>query len=162
LRLVDDQHGARVGRRDVVAPPAAQRLEAIPAIVRGERDREEVAELAVKVAGPRLRVLDRADHDVGQRSEPPLDEAEDGALASAWISAEQDEAAVADARLDASEKCIDDGIRVKRLDRDIGPEGVEFQAKQGLELAHRLVSSSSPMSMVESRGKYAGGSPVAA
>ena len=69
LGLVDDEHGAASGGGDVVGPAGAQGLEAGPAVVGGERDAEEVAELAVEVHGAALGVLDGADDDVGQSAQ---------------------------------------------------------------------------------------------
>jgi hypothetical protein len=79
----------------VGVPLVAQRLEAAPAIARGEGHTEEVAELAIEVGDPALGVLDDADHDVAQRGEPRGDEAQGGGLAGAGVAGEEREAALA-------------------------------------------------------------------
>jgi hypothetical protein len=43
LRLVEDEHGAHERLGDMIAPALAQRFEAAPAIVRGERDTKDAA-----------------------------------------------------------------------------------------------------------------------
>jgi hypothetical protein len=108
--------------------------------VRGERDPEEVGELAVEVHRPALRVLDAADEDVGQRAEAIGEEAERDALAGAGIAGEHREPAVGDPELDAAEVAVDRGRREKRIDRNVGAKRMELEAVQGQELAHESSS----------------------
>jgi hypothetical protein len=53
----------------MLAPAGAQGLETGPAVMSAEGDAEEVAELAIEIAGPPLRMLNRADNDIGQRAQ---------------------------------------------------------------------------------------------
>jgi hypothetical protein len=59
----------------VIAPAGAQGLESGPAVVRAEGDAEHVAELAIEVAGARLRVFERRDDDIAQRFQPLVQQA---------------------------------------------------------------------------------------
>ena len=155
LGLVDDEHGARQGGGDVLAPAGAQGLEAGPAVVDGERDAEEVAELAVEVAGAALGVLDGADDDVGQGAEPLGEQAQDDALAGAGVAGDHGEAAVGDAELDAAEEGVDGGRDVERLGGDVGAEGVVLQAveRQKFGASYDQSSSSSSAWVVSSLGR---------
>lgn len=67
-------------------PAGAQRLEAGPAALAGERDAEEVAELAVEVGGEALLVLELPDHDVAPATQAIGEEAQDDALAGAGLA----------------------------------------------------------------------------
>jgi hypothetical protein len=143
LSLVDDEDRTRESRGDVVVPASAQGLEATPAVVRLERDAEEVTELAIEIAGARLRVLDRADDDVPHRREATREEAERDALARAGITGDEDVAAIRDPEFDATEEGVDTGGGVERVDRDIRSEGIEFEAVERLQFgAHESFSSS--------------------
>ena len=135
LGLVDDEDGAAAGGGDVVGPAGAQGLESGPAVVRGERDAEEVSELAVEVHGAALGVLDGADEDVGQRAKPLGEQSQGDALAGAGIAGEHGEAAVGDAELDAPEEAVDGGRGEERVDGDVGSEGMELEAVEGEQLA---------------------------
>ena len=128
LCLVDDEHGPAAAGGDVIGPASAQGLESSPAIVRGEWDREEVAELAVEVHGAALGMLDGADDDVGQRAKALGEQAQGDALSGAWISSEHGEAAVGDAELDASDEAVDGGGREERVVRNVGAKRVKLQA----------------------------------
>jgi hypothetical protein len=57
LRFVDDQDWAHHRGLDVLAPSLAQGFEASPAVVHAERHLEDIAELAIEVAGTALRML---------------------------------------------------------------------------------------------------------
>jgi hypothetical protein len=143
LSLVDDEDRTRESRGDVVVPASAQGLEATPAVVRLERDAEEVTELAIEIAGARLRVLDRADDDVPHRREATREEAERDALARAGITGDEDVAAIRDPEFDATEEGVDTGGGVERVDRDIRSEGIEFETVERLQFgAHESFSSS--------------------
>lgn len=107
LRFVDDQHGPGEGLGDVVVPASAQGLEAGPAIVDGEGDAEEVSELSIEVAGPALRMLDGADHDMGDGAKSVGEQPQSDGLAGAGVAGEHGEAAVGDAELDAAEEGVD-------------------------------------------------------
>jgi len=85
LGLVDDEDGAEHGGGDVIRPALSQGLEPSPAVVCGEGDAEEVAELPVEVAGAALGVLDGADDDVGQAGEAVLQETERDALSESGL-----------------------------------------------------------------------------
>ena len=112
----------------MVGPAGAQGLEAGPAVVGGERDAEEVSELAVEVHGAALGVLDGADEDVGQGAKALGEQAQGDALAGARIAGEHGEAAVGDAELDAPDEAVDGGRGEERLVGNVGAEGVELQA----------------------------------
>jgi hypothetical protein len=111
--------------------------------VRRERDTEEISELAIEVHGARLRVLDGPDDDIAHGLETFVQEAQGDALAGAGIACDHDVAAVGDAVLDAPEECVEGGGGEEGLDGDVGAERVEFQAVEGLQLAHGSESSSS-------------------
>ena len=130
LGLVDDEHGAAAAGGDVVGPAGAQGLEAGPAVVDGERDAEEVAELAVEVDGAALGVLDGADDDVGQGAEPLGEQAQGDALSGAGVAGEHGEAAVGDAELDAAEEAVDGGRGEEGVGGDVGAEGVETSSRR--------------------------------
>jgi hypothetical protein len=155
LSLVDDEDGTNEGLGDVVAPASAQSLEAAPAIVCGERYAEHVAELAIEVGDAALRVIDTTDDDIALLAETLRDEPECDGLSRAWVTGNHDEAAVGEAELDAPAEGIDAGDCEESLVGDIGAEGVELEAVGALEF---LIHDSS---FWVSRGRYAGGRPVA-
>src|SRR5665213_14125 len=143
LGLVDDEDRTAEGGGDVLGPARPQRLESGPAVVGVQRHAEEITKLAVEIHRARLGMLDGADDDVAHRLEPFAEQAQGDALAGARIARDHDVAAVGDAELDAAEKGVDGGRGVQGLDGDVGAEGVEFQAVQGLQLrAHGFSSRS--------------------
>ena len=115
-------------------------LKARPAVVSGEWDGEEVGELAVEIHGSALRVLDGADGDVRQLSQALAEQAQGDALAGAWVAGDHDEAAVGDADLDAPNEGVDLGRDVQRVEGHVGPERVELETVQTLELGVHVFS----------------------
>src|SRR5262249_27632608 len=120
-------------RGEVLGPPRAQRLEARPAVVGRERDPEEVAELAVEVAGATLGMLDGADHHVGKRTEPRGEQAQGDALSCTGVAGKHGEATVGQADLDAPEEGVDERRDVEGLRGQVGAEGDVLQAVEGQE-----------------------------
>jgi hypothetical protein len=109
LGLVEDEDGPCESGSDVLGPASAQGLEAAPAVVRGKRDAEEIAELAVEIHGARLRVLDGTDDEIAHGCEAGVEQAESHAFSGAWVAGDHDVAAVGDAELDAAQERVDGG-----------------------------------------------------
>ena len=147
LGLVDEQDGAVSGGLDLSAPGFAEGLEAGPAVVRGERDAEEVAELAVEVGQGALGPGEHADGDVGELVEGVGELAQGDGLAGAGIAGDQGEAAVSHQPLEAPAEGVEVGGSPQGLDRDVGGEGVPLQAQGLVQVGARSHDSSSGSSM---------------
>ena len=66
LRLVDQQYRPAACRLQVANHVSRKDLEPAPAIVGFERHGEDVAQLPIEIGQLALRMVDRADRDVGQ------------------------------------------------------------------------------------------------
>jgi hypothetical protein len=141
LCFVDDEDGAQERGGDVIGPTSAQGLEVGPAIGSGEVDGEEVAELAIKIGGTALGVLDDADEDVWEGFEILGDEAQCDALTGAWVACDHGKAAICDAESETTFEGVDGRCGVERLDGEAGPKGVEFEAVAGLVTWGHCVTS---------------------
>jgi hypothetical protein len=106
-------------------------------------DAEEIAELPIEIGGAALRVLDGPDRHVGQGAEVLAHEPEHDALAGARVAADEREAAVGDAGLDAPQEGMDRGRNVERLDGHVGAKGIKFEAVKGQEPSGHVKSSCS-------------------
>ena len=148
LGLVDDEDRTPMRGADVIGPACAQGFEAAPPVVRGERHGEQISELSVEVHGAALRMLDRADEDVGELSESFGEEPQGDALPGARISSEHGEAAVGDAELCASEVAVDGWRGEERVGGDVGSEGMELESVEREELAHEEEFSGSKVSLL--------------
>jgi hypothetical protein len=126
----------------VLGPARAQRLEARPAVVGEERDAEEVAELAVEVAGATLGMLDGADHDVGQGAEPRGEQAQRDALARAGIAGEHGKAAMGQTELDTTKEGVDGRRNIEGLGGHVGAERGVLQAIERQEATGHAPASS--------------------
>src|SRR5258708_26116396 len=93
----------------MIGPPRPKSFESGPPVVRRERDREEIAELAVEVHGAALGMLDGADHHVRQSAKALGEQAQGDALSGVGVAGEHGEAAVGDAELDAAHEAVDGG-----------------------------------------------------
>ena len=113
-------------------PALAQRLEAAPTVGGFQRHREDVSQLAIEIRQIALRVIDRADSQVGEFLEPFGQQAQHDALAAARIAVDHGEAALANLRmLDAPAEALDLRRHVNRVDRQFRGEGVPFEPVQG-------------------------------
>ena len=110
--------------------------------MRGERDSEEVSELAIEVHGAALRMLDGAHQDIGEGAQPLGEQTQGNALAGTGVAGQHGEATVRDAQLDASDEAIDGGGGEESFVRHVGTKGVEFQSVEREQLAHDSSGSS--------------------
>jgi hypothetical protein len=140
LGLVDDEHRAQQRGLDVGVPRVAQGLEAAPAIARGERHAEQVAELAIEVGDAALRMLDDADHDVAERGEPRGDDTQGGGLADTGVAADEGEAALAHQVFQPPAEVLEPGRDDKRFRRDLGRERIPLEP---VELQERTIHQAS-------------------
>src|SRR5208283_212275 len=121
----------RTGRQRLEPMWSAQRvqgLEAGPTIVGGERDGEEVSELAVEVHGAALGMLDGADEYVRQGAKALGEQAQSDAFPGPWIAGEHGESAVGDPELDAPDEAVDGGGSEERLVGNVRAERVKLQS----------------------------------
>jgi hypothetical protein len=94
--------------------------------MRRERHAEDVAELAIKVRHPALRMIDGADDDVTQPAQSFGEKAQGDALAAARLAGDHHKSAVPHGPLDAPAKGFHRGHHVERFDRDFRTEGVKL------------------------------------
>jgi hypothetical protein len=141
LGFIDDEDGACGGGGEMGGPALAEGFEADPAVVVGQGDVEELAELTVKVGESALGMVDGADADVAAAVEPVGEKAEGDAFAGAGLAGDEGKAAVVHGELDAAAKGVDGGGEAQSIEGDIRAKGVEFEAKEAEEVTiHRLHS----------------------
>src|SRR4029078_108040 len=148
LCLISEQHGARKRGGDMLAPARAKSLEATPSVMSGERDSEDVAELAIEVRGTALRPFHGADDRVGKGAQAAIEQAQHDTLAGARIAGDHRKAAVGDPELDATEEGVDGERGEERVERDVRAEGIEFQPIEREKAGTHWDSSSSRMDAV--------------
>ncbi len=132
LRFVDEQNRSATAGFEMAEPALAQRFEAAPTIGGFQRHRKDVAQLAIEIGQIALRVVDRADGDVGEFFEPFGKQAQDDALAAARIAVDHGEAALANlCVLDAPTEVLDLRRHIDRVDRQFRREGIPFEPIEG-------------------------------
>ena len=126
--------------------------------MRAQRHGKDVAHFAVEIRQVALRMIDRADRDVGQSRETLGQQAQGDALAGARIAVDHREAAFADLGvLDAPAEVLDPRRHIDRLGRQFGREGIPLQPVQGEQF---LVHAGSLSGGGQIRRRQAGGGVV--
>src|SRR5690606_38619767 len=133
LGLVDQQHRARQRALDVRHPFVTKRAKAGPAIVRFERDTEELSHLPIEIGDSALGPLQYRYAQVALTLEPRYQQAQRRALAAADAAVDQREAAFGrDAVLESPAEVVDARAAKQRVVGDVRAEGIEFEAIEGL------------------------------
>jgi hypothetical protein len=107
-------------------PALAEGFEADPAVVVGQGDVEELAELTVKVGESALGMVDGADADVAAAVEPVGEKAEGDAFAGAGLAGDEGKAAVVHGELDAAAKGVDGNRQSYSGGRQTRPDKSEY------------------------------------
>ena len=142
LCFVHQQHGTPTGGLQMAEPGGTQRLEAAPAVVRTQRDAEQLAELAVEIPEAALRMIDGADGEIREPGEALGEQTQHHAFAGTRFAVDHRKPAFADLRLlDTPQEVFHARGDVERLDRQFRGEGMPFQAVEGEQSRIHRVSS---------------------
>jgi hypothetical protein len=122
-------------------PALPQGFEASPAVVRGEGDAEELAELAIEVGHSALGPGQLPELDVGEVAEFVGEQSQGHRLAGTGLSGNESETALAHLVLDAPAEVVELGRAPEGLHRDVRGEGVPLEAVESEQRLFRWFSS---------------------
>src|SRR3990172_3955585 len=120
LSFIDEQDWPMEAGAEILEPLVAQSFEAAPAIVRRERNSEEIAEFAIEVTEVALGSDDDADGNVGDLREFSSGDSESDGFTRSGFAGDKGEPSVTNLVLQTPAKVLDLGVDPEGVVRQFG------------------------------------------
>jgi len=158
LSFIDEQDWPMEAGAEILEPLVAQSFEAAPAIVRRERNSEEIAEFAIEVTEVALGSDDDADGNVGDLREFSSGDSESDGFTRSGFAGDKGEPSVTNLVLQTPAKVLDLGVDPEGVVRQFGGKRIPLETVQGL----KLVVHDCSLGFGSGNGRKAGGRPLSA